>query len=437
MVLRKTPTRDGNVAVIVAVCLVAILGSVALSLDGGQQLDKRRQIQCAADAAALTAAGELYANWWATTPRGTDTTAGHARQLAYSVAAKNGFVNGVNGCTVTVNVPPLNGPFANVPTHAEVIISVDQDRFFSRIFSNDTVEIGARAVARGSRNRVNNGIIVLDPDDKGAFVNGGNGQVTVGTDASLIVNSAHPEAVITNGNGSTSVYEYPIADGDPGTIDVTGGYNGIGFNQNVTWNTGVEPTPDPLRFLPPPDTNLLPVQRTKKLQHSSANNLTLNPGIYMGGISITGKGSITLNPGIYYMLGGGFSVGGQGSLSGNGVMIYNAPLSNSDTIDISGSGEGAITLSPMTTGPYAGVLLYQQRDAPYQPDVSVTGNGYMNISGTFYVPSALLKVTGNGANDVIGSQYISNTLKLGGNGNFTVDWNPGVIPGIREVYLVE
>jgi hypothetical protein len=437
MLLRKTDARDGNVAVIVAVCLVAILGSVALSLDGGQQLDKRRQIQCAADAAALTAAGELYAHWWATTPRGTDTPDGHARQLAHSVAAKNGFSNGVNGCTVTVNIPPLYGPFAGVASHAEVIIVVDQARFFSRIFTNATVEIGARAVARGTRNRVNNGIIVLDPDDKGAFVNGGNGLVTVGTDAAVLVNSANSEAVITNGNGATSIYDYPISTGDPGAVNVTGGYSGIGFNSNITWNTGVEPTPDPLRFLPPPDPSTLTIQSTKKIQHSGANTLTLNPGIYMGGVSVTGKGSLFLNPGIYYMQGGGFSVGAQGSLTGNGVMIYNAPLSNSDVIDISGTGAGGITLSPMLTGPYAGVVLYQQRDAPYQPDVSVTGNGNMNLSGTFYVPGALLKVTGNGANDVIGSQYISNTLKLGGNGNFTVDWNPDVIPGLLEIYVVE
>ena len=61
----------------------------------------------------------------------------------------------------------------------------------------------------------------------------------------------------------------------------------------------------------------------------------------------------------------------------------------------------------------------------------------MRISGTFYAASAELKVTGNGTQDTIGSQYISNTLKLGGNGSFNVDWNPNVVPGIRQVWLVE
>jgi hypothetical protein len=53
------------------------------------------------------------------------------------------------------------------------------------------------------------------------------------------------------------------------------------------------------------------------------------------------------------------------------------------------------------------------------------------------VPNALLKVTGNGTQDTIGSQYISNTLQLGGNGSFNVDWNPNVVPGIREIWIEE
>jgi len=50
------PRRTGTVIVVVAVCLIGILAFVALALDGGMLLDKRRQAQCASDAAALAAA---------------------------------------------------------------------------------------------------------------------------------------------------------------------------------------------------------------------------------------------------------------------------------------------------------------------------------------------------------------------------------------------
>jgi hypothetical protein len=124
-------------------------------------------------------------------------------------------------------------------------------------------------------------------------------------------------------------------------------------------------------------------------------------------------------------------------VTGNGVMIYNDPQSNSDAIDL--TGQGGITLSPPMSGPYQGISLFQKREGSTQPALKVTGNGTapLAISGTFYAASALLKVTGNGTQDTIGSQYISNTLALGGNGTFIVDWNPNLVPGVRQVWLVE
>jgi hypothetical protein len=60
MRLTNTQSRYGTVAVAVCVSLVAMLGVIALSIDGGLLLDNRRKTQAAADAAALAAASELY-----------------------------------------------------------------------------------------------------------------------------------------------------------------------------------------------------------------------------------------------------------------------------------------------------------------------------------------------------------------------------------------
>src|SRR5262249_37070616 len=158
------------------------------------------------------------------------------------------------------------------------------------------------------------------------------------------------------------------------------------------------------------------------------------PGVYIGGVSVTGQGSVFMNPGIYYMQGGGFNIGGQGSLTGYQVMIYNDPQSNRDTISLSGT--GAVTLTPPTPRASKGIVLFQSRTSNYQPTVSVSGAGVapMQISGTFYASAAQLKVTGNGTQDTIGSQYISDTLTLGGNGTFNVNWDPNVVPGIRQIW---
>jgi len=291
------------------------------------------------------------------------------------------------------------------------------------------VPIGARAVARGRDSTVNNGIIVLNPTLKGSFSTDGGGTVAVGGSAGVIVDSNNSEAMIANGGGSVNAPYYDVT-------GVTGWSTPGGGSFGGTIHSGVDPTPDPLRFVPEPDPTTMVVRSSKRLTHSSAQTITLNPGVYIGGISVSGKGNVILNPGIYYMK-GGFSFTGQGSITGSGVMIYNDPQSNSDNINL--SGQGSISMSPPTSGPYQGISLFQKREGSVQPTVSVTGNGTapLSISGTFYVPSANLNVTGNGTQDTIGSQYISDTLTLGGNGTFKVDWNPTVVPGIRQVWLVE
>ena len=61
------------VVILACVSMVAILGVLALSLDGGSLMAERRKAQAAADAAALAAACDLYDNYW------TNNGAGDAR----------------------------------------------------------------------------------------------------------------------------------------------------------------------------------------------------------------------------------------------------------------------------------------------------------------------------------------------------------------------
>jgi putative Flp pilus-assembly TadE/G-like protein len=437
MRLIDTQRRRGTVVVAVGVCLVAMLGVIALSLDGGLLLDKRRQAQAAADAAALAGGSELFRTIFTNggldngpLPTKTGPAAGTIRAFCKEVAKRNGFEDGEDGVTVEVYIPPMSGPFTGQPGHVEVKISCHQRRFFSRVFGpTEEIPIGARAVARGKRNTVNNGIIVLNPTEKGSFQTAGGGSVTVAGTASVIVDSNNTEAMIANGGGTVTAPYYDVT-GTPGWSTPGGG------SFTGTINSGVEPTPDPLRFIPEPDPTTLITRSTKRLTHSSASKLTLKPGLYEGGIAISGKGSIVLEPGLYYMR-GGFSFTGQGSLYGVGVTIFNYPMSTSDAVDL--QGQGAITLTPPMDGPYQGITLFQARTSTYQPTVSVTGTGSapLYMTGTFYSPEATLKVTGNGTEDTIGSQYISDKLVLGGNGSFNVNWDPTLVPGIRQVWLVE
>src|SRR5262249_46498460 len=152
--------------------------------------------------------------------------------------------------------------------------------------------------------------------------------------APLIVDSNAPDAITVTGGGTVTATE----------IDVTGTPGISGTVNAPTINSGQPQTPDPLAYLPAPDTSTMPVYNSV---HLTNGTLTINPGVYNGGISVTGGGQVPtliMNPGIYYMKGGGFNLGGQANLTANGVMIYTAPQSNSDNISITGT--GSITLSP-------------------------------------------------------------------------------------------
>lgn len=437
MPLVKSPHRDGTIAVATAVCLIGILAVLALSLDGGQLLDRRRQAQSAADAAALAAASELYRTVYTNgglddgpLPDKTGPAAGDIAAFAKEVATANGFEDGQNGVTVEVHIPPITGPFAGQAGHVEVKIATLQRRHFSRIFGpSDEIPVGARAVARGRQTTMTDAMVILDPTQKGSFQTSGGGKVTATGSASIVVNSSDPYAMIANGGGTVSATSYSLA-GSPGWSTPGGGY----FEGTI--HSGQPPIPDPLRNLPQPDPNSLILRSKKRMSIVQDNVVTLRPGLYIGGISISGKGSVFLEPGIYYMQ-GGFSYSGQGSLTGHGVMIYNDPQSISDSIDLSGL--GAVTLTPPLEGPYRGITLFQSRTSTYQPTVSVTGSGNspMYMTGSFYVPEGELKVTGNGTQDTLGSQYISDTLVISGNGSFNVHWDPKLVPAVREVWLVE
>jgi len=212
-------------------------------------------------------------------------------------------------------------------------------------------------------------------------------------------------------------------------VDITGNYflaGNAGFVFDGAPNrlyTGVLPTLDPLRFLAPPNPSQLPLRSSHKLLVSKGN-VTLQPGIYQGGITVTGQASVTLMPGIYYLAGGGLFVDGKASLSALNVMLYNDPVNQGDMVHI--AGRGTVGLSPMTSGAYRGITLFQNRAADIRVELSV-GNGTFTASGMFYAARSDVKVAGNGS-AFIGSQYISRMIETRGNGEFNVVWNADLAP---------
>ena len=420
----RKPSRRGAILVIVALCLCFLLVFAAISLDGGGLLEQRRRAQATADAAAMAAAEDLFRNY--ATNHGLDPSS-TAANAALTIAAANGFNNDGASSVVTVRTSPqtyLGGPNKGSPLpkgFVEVTVQRNQSRYFSAIIGSGAIPVSARAVARGQWEPAFVGIHVLDLHEPSALRGTGGGKGNVFGGAAVIVNSDSSTAAVTTGGSTIAANDFSIV----------GGISGGGFIGAM--HTGMQPQPDPLRNIPQPKTSDYPDQSSGP-KHYSNGNRTISPGVYHGGITITGQANVTMQPGIYYMDGGGFSFSGQGNLVANGVMIFNSPKGPSDNISLSGSNGGSVTMTPPTGGKYKGLTLFQDRSATNVMNIS--GNGSFHVTGTFYTPNSLMNITGNGDAHV-GSQYISRLLDLNGTGNMLIDYNPDQVIPRRVLNLVE
>ena len=137
-----------------------------------------------------------------------------------------------------------------------------------------------------------------------------------------------------------------------------------------------------------------------------------------------------MNPGIYIISGGGFSVGNSANVNGVGVMIYNTgsnfPNTGGTFGAISFGSSGKINLSAPTTGPYAGILIFQSRDNTRA--LSLNASSAVGVNGTVYAPTALLSLGGSAS---LKNPVIVNQLTLNGNGGsaLTADGRDNVTAG--------
>lgn len=466
MILRnyshRQGVRSGNVAVLVAVLLSALLGMVGFAIDGGALLSKKREVQSAADAAAMAAACVLYQHYPAITSGGSynlnNSYNNDAETAAENVAAANGFMNDGSPATmapdtsvVAVNFPPniTSNSIYNTATPSkqfsgnlrdgcvEVVVSYYQPRYFSSLWGTNAIEIRGRAVAKGAWVEPNDGVIVLDYDDKQALSDKGGGTINI-IGGDFIVNSNDPAAAMITG-GSDIIISGSAQYTTP-EFDVTGGVSIVGGGSDIVTSptanqvfSGVHPTPDPLAYLPTPT------------QPANANYTTvgstryLTPGRYTSLPPQGGTDTIVFNGDGIYWFDTTFSYNNitiQMGAGTTGVMIYQ----NTGSFSVAGNATGGMNLSglDLSSGDnavYNGIVFWQPKTNTNT--VSVTGNGNVSIGGTFYAPEALTIISGNGAGNTVGSQWVTKNLQVSGNGDLTVDKSGAPVAAQRVLQLVE
>lgn len=432
---RRASSEAGQVLLLVTLAMVVLIGSLALATDVGYWRYVKRNMQKAADAGAIGGATELIYN------------AGNIDFGAKRDTSLNGFTHNVEGVIVTVHRPPLSGPHKDLPNadhYVEVIIEQDQPTFFAKIFNMTSTKVRARAVAYGGldENTHSDGcIFALDPDGAPSFHVGGQYTSVVADNCGIVVNSNSDNCALLIAGNSTVQAEGISVVGDS-CIE------GSSTVADPPPEEGASPASDPLSYLVPPSgysTNCPPERTNVNVQ----SNVTLQPGVYCGGIRISSSGlTVNFEPGLYILHNGGFDMhSGNATLSGHDVTFYNTGDSNYGAIIINANGGTDLSatdhLAKSGVGDppsIPGVLFWQ--DVNNHKEATFNGNSQTTLEGAFYFPGADVKFDGGNSTETSYAMVVAQNIKFTGNGTFhiTNDSSSGGSGGtgpIPRVVLVE
>ena len=361
-----------------AVMLPILMAFVALSTDLGFLYLRKRQMQTAADAAAMSAIQEVR--------RGNDSL---VEGEGLSGSLDNGFENGVDGVTVTVSHPPGSGGFTDDDQAVEVVVCQAQRTFFMLILGVSSVDICARSVAAMTDGPTC--IHTLNPtDEKTLLVS--SSQATLDAECGIVVNSVNPGGLWVESGACLRADDIGVA--------------GSSYFEDVCLNpaystdpispapiTGTPPEPDPLVLLSSPPEGPCP-PGPEQLQISA--DATLNPGSYCKGVQVSNGAQVTLNPGIYVIRGELLDIQGAGTkVSGADVMIY---LTDWEEEGLEGKGlkvgsAATLELSGPSSGDYEAIAIYVDRTLPFHTaDVSFESGATTQINGAIYAKNQIVRV---------------------------------------------
>lgn len=359
---------SGHALLIAAVSFSVLLGFMGLAVDTGVLYRAKRNLQIAADAAAVAGTLDYLYN---------DSTSS-AAAAAKTASSQNGFTDGASGTSVTVSVPPVAGPNAGNSAFLEAVVSKPIGTYFMSLFGFSTVTVKARAVA-GVPTAGDTCIWVMA--NSGASMNLQGAYDIEAPGCGIYVNSPAGDAFSTTGNGGTVNAKF---------LDVVG---------NSPPSHQTSPTPATINAAPRKSpwgdiTGPTPSNGQCTTVDSTTTSITgtvTGPGFgyatcFTKAVTIT---NATLGAGTYVFE--------------NGVSLSGTVTVNSGTIDIySGTfnqGNATLNITAPTSGPYNGIAILQPSTNTNQLQVQF-GSSDQTLDGYIYAPGAQVYLQDNGGGTV-------------------------------------
>ena len=395
--------RRGVIIIMFALMLPVMLGFLGLAVEVALWYSNRRDMQGAADAAAIAAAYEIAES------RTTNATArGTAEAENNGWSSSTGTI-AINNSSADVNSTfPTSGAFTADSNAVEVLVTKNVTRLFSGYFFTDnTVTINGRAVATVVAGASTACVLALgSSNQQGALtVSGATNSVTM-TGCTMATNSTNANAV-KNQTGTMSADCIYSAGGVQGTPTTTA-CSGAKTNQPTITDPYEEAVTKPTDA----DFDNCAIDGGTI---NTAVDLLISDGVFCS-IKTTG-GTLTMTSGTYYIDRGDFRVTGGGTVSASGVVIVFGDSTGSNNCGgLTISGSSNINITAPTSGNFVGIAFYRSSSCDANDDFNFTGTTASAIEGAVYNPSGDVSMTGTGAISGSCLQVVGDKVTFSGTG---------------------
>lgn len=400
-------SERGNVMVVAAACMPLIIGAAAVGVDTIQLTMTKRQLQRAADSAALAGAYALVQSKPAAAAVDRDLT--------------------LNNTNITLSTPrtvenaPTTGAYVGNTKAVRVVLATNRSTPFWGFFNHSstpvTVEATAAYVYQGKFCMVS-----LESGSNTGITFTGNGTVNLG--CGVATNSTASTGV--SAGGSASVTASPIA--------AVGG-----VPSSSTYATGTVLLP-----YSPPQSDPFATTQKPSAPASCNNEYQVKPNKSQPPVNAVGTdsagrnvycyngmslaGDATLPAGTYYIAGGTLDFGASTNVVAKDVtFVLTGTYSKTAGVGgfstdpttiatLSMNGNPTVDLEASTSGPYKGLILYQDANAATNNAVTINGNTGSTFVGAFYFPKAAMTFLGNATLHTDCLQMVAKQITFSGNG---------------------
>ena len=386
--LRRFSTdQAGNVTIIFGLALIPIIGFVGASVDYSRANSARAAMQSAVDATALALAKD----------------AGHLSSDELEAQASQRF-SALFTRPETINVH-VNAAYT--PQEQSVTVSAEGSirSTVLQTLGFGQFEISTRSKATYSYDGLGC-VLALDPKGSGAATAQGSAIVNL-KGCSLYDDSSNATALIAGGSAKISAL----------SVGVVGGISGIASIATTNGvRTGMTAVADPYV-----DVKLPPFSGCDQRNFSSHTAVTINPGVYCGGMQLNANANVTLKPGLYYLDGGGLQVNGGATLTGDGVTLVFTSSSMGNWATATINGGATVNLTPPATGPTVGIVMFGDRQAPVGTTYKFNGGASQYFAGAIYFPTGAVNFSGGMSTSTSCTKIIADTITFSGNSDLAIN----------------